>query len=115
MDAFVLAMQFKEFVARAWPGNAEDSRDLLEFFADWAMDREEGDLIAQTAGSYTMALQTWIVVMAWFTQRPDDFTAIRGHITVPLELPADATRLPDILDEGEWNRRVFVRKHPERR
>src|SRR5262245_17446543 len=108
MDAFTLARQFVEFVATEWPGNAEERGHFYEFFEDWA---QEADLLALTAGERIVAVETFLILVAWFAQRPDDFSAIREFVTVPIDLTPDARSLPGILDEGEWNRRLFRRKY----
>ncbi|SRR6266545_5007593 len=120
MDAYSLASDFREFIQSEWPGAIAHERrtggeigesDLWEFFRDWA---DEIDLLGKVAGSQVMALQTWIIVSAWFAQKPEDFSAIREYVTVPLDIKLYSRYLPDILDEGKWNRELFDRKYGQR-
>jgi hypothetical protein len=106
----MLADEFQRFVATAWQHVRERNPDpMYGFFQDWAL--EEGELIEKTAGNYAMALQTFLIIVARFAQHPEAFEGIRDMVTTPLDLPAGAARLPGILDEGEWNRQVFICQH----
>jgi hypothetical protein len=117
VDAYSLATGFKEFVQREWSNPLMEERagpigkgHLWGFFQDWA---DEIDLLGKVAGNQVMALQTWIIVSAWFAQKPEDFSAIRDYVTVPLDLArySELRWLPDLLDQAEWNSRVFNRKY----
>src|SRR5207248_4580127 len=88
VDAYSLATDFTEFVQREWSDPLMEERagpiekgHLWGFFQDWA---DEIDLLCKVAGNQVMALQTWIIVSAWFAQKPEDFSAIRKYVTVPL-------------------------------
>jgi len=117
VDAYSLAADFKEFVQREWSDPLMEERagpigkgPLWGFFQDWA---DEIDLLGKVAGNQIMALQTWIIVSAWFAQKPEDFAAIRKYVTIPLDLE-HSRYLPDLLDEAKWNSRVFDRKYGQR-
>jgi hypothetical protein len=132
MSAADIAMAFRDWV-EANPSDFADELgfcDVFHYFEPWAMG--VGDLIGETGGDYTMALQVWIIVAAWFNHRPDHFEPLRRSVTsrsdptlllvlemhhtdrAPAEL-RDWMVLRGFLDPAEWRRLVFERKYPRRR
>src|SRR5436309_7224113 len=88
MDAFTLARQFKDFVARHWPGLSDSQSDLREYFEDWA---GEVDLLALTAGNRIVAVETFLILVAWFAQLDSERKRLaRGTVTGAI--PEDLAR-----------------------